>query len=113
MAIISHLGDLHLMKQKSEAELLAEFDRHSTGNRDEIEASKYAGCAGCCATFDAKDVQAWQDEWSTPEKQNRVKRWTAKCPSCGKPSVIGSSTGLLDNQAYLPVVNHALNSMRR
>jgi hypothetical protein len=101
------------MKQKSEEELLTEFDRHSTGNRDEIEVSKYAGCAACCSTFDAKDVRAWQDEWVAPEKQNRVKRWTAQCPSCGQPSVIGSSTGLLENPAYLPVVNHILNSKRR
>jgi len=47
---------------------------------------------------------AWHDEWNAPEKQNRVQRWTALCPRCHQPSVIGSSTGLLDDQAYEPVV---------
>jgi len=96
------------VKHQSEAEALAEAARHSTGNRQEIEASKYAGCLSCCTTFDAKEVLDWQDEWTSPEKRNRVKRWTAKCPQCGKPTVIGSSTGLLDNEAYLPVLNHML-----
>lgn len=103
-----HLGDLQSMKQKTEAEALAEAAHHSTGNRQEIEASKYAGCLSCCATFDTKKIVDWRDEWMTPEKQNRVKRWTAKCPRCGQPTVIGSSTGLLDNSAYLPVLNHML-----
>jgi hypothetical protein len=94
------------MRQKTKAELMAEVRRHTTGNRREIESSKYAGCINCCAVFDARDVEAWQDEWNTPDRQNRVKRWTAKCPRCGSPGVVGSSTGLLDDQAYLPVVNH-------
>ena len=96
------------MRQQTEAEVLAEARRHTSGNRQEVEASKYAGCVSCGAVFDAKDVQDWQDEWTEAERRNRVKRWTAKCPRCGQPSVIGSSTGLLDNQAYLPVVNHFL-----
>jgi hypothetical protein len=96
------------MKQQTEAEVLAEAARHSTGNRAELEASRYAGCLSCCAAFDAKEIVDWQDEWTAPEKQNRVKRWTAKCPRCGKPTIIGSATGLLDNQAYLPVVSDML-----
>jgi hypothetical protein len=100
------------MKQKSEAEVLSDVALHTIGNRQEIEASKFAGCLSCCATFDAKDIQDWQDEWTAPEKQNRVKRWTAMCPRCGQPSVIGSATGLLDNQAYLPVVNDILARQR-
>jgi hypothetical protein len=98
------------MKQQTEAEALTEAARHSTGNRAEIEASKFAGCLSCCARFDAHEVVDWQDEWTAPEKQNRVKRWTAKCPRCAQPTVIGSSTGLLDNQAYLPTVKHMLAS---
>jgi hypothetical protein len=98
------------MKQQTAAQGLAEAARHSTGNRQQIEASKYAGCFSCCATFDADEIVDWRDEWTAPEKQNRVKRWTAKCPRCGKPTVIGSSTGLLDNQAYLPALNHILAS---
>jgi hypothetical protein len=94
------------MRQKTEAEMVAEVRRHTTGNRDEIESSKYAGCVACCAVFDSKEVEQWQDEWNAPDKQNRVKRWTAKCPRCGSPSLVGSSTGLLDDQAYLPVVSH-------
>ena len=96
------------MTQKIEAEALTEAARHSTGNRQEIEASKRAGCLSCCELFGASEVDAWQDEWTSPEKQNRVKRWTAKCPRCGKPTVIGSSTGLLDNPAYLPILNGML-----
>ena len=98
------------MKQKSEAEVVTEFAHNTVGNRQEIEASKYAGCVSCCATFDAKHVEDWRDEWTASEKQNRVRRWTAKCPQCGQPTVIGSSTGLLDDQAYLPVVKHILRS---
>ncbi len=96
------------MKQISEADVLAKFQQHAVGNRQELEASLYAGCASCCAVFDGKDVQDWYDEWDSPEKQNRVKRWTAMCPRCGKPTVVGSSTGLLEDQAYLPIVRAVL-----
>jgi hypothetical protein len=96
------------MKQQTEAEVLADAARHSTGNRQELEASKYAGCLSCSAVFDAKKIVKWQDEWAAPGKQNGVQRWTAKCPRCGKPTVVGSATGLLDNQAYLPVVSDML-----
>ena len=91
------------MKQRTEAEVLAEVRRHTTGNRAEIEASKYAECVSCLESYPAKDVQAWKDEWASPEKQNRVKRWSATCPHCGKASVIGHSTGLL-SQHYAVVV---------
>lgn len=96
------------MRQQTEAQAIAEAARHSTGNRDAIEASKYAGCLSCRATFDVKEIVDWRDEWTAPEKQNRVKRWSAKCPRCGKPTVIASSTGLLDNQAYLVIVGDML-----
>ena len=92
------------MKQRTQAEVLAEASGHSTGNRREIEASKYAGCFSCCATFDAVEVREWRDEWTAPEKQNRVQRWTARCPRCNAPTVIGSSTGLVDDQGYLPIL---------
>ena len=52
------------MKQQTEAEALAEAARHSTGNRQEIEASRYAGCLSCCAAFNAKDIVDWQDDRS-------------------------------------------------
>ena len=92
------------MRQKTEAEVVAEARRHTVGNRDEIEASDFAGCVSCCARFEADEIADWHDEWARPEKQNVVRRWTAKCPRCGQLSVIGSSTGLLDDQAYEPVV---------
>ncbi len=92
------------MEQQIDAEVLAEVQRHTIGNRKEIEASKFAGCVSCCVRFDAQDVTEWRDEWNAPVKQNKVRRWTAKCPHCGQTSVIGSSTGLLDDQAYEPVV---------
>ena len=93
------------MKQKTDTEWLAEMRRHTIGNRHEIESSKYGGCVSCCAAFGAKEIVDWQDEWNAPEKQNRVKRWTAKCPRCGSPTVVGSSSGLLDDQAYLPTMS--------
>ena len=91
------------MKQKTEAEVLSEVRRHSTGNRAEIEASKHAECVTCLESYPAKEVQTWKDEWDSPEKQNRVKRWSAKCPHCGQATVIGDSTGLL-SQHYAVVV---------
>jgi hypothetical protein len=94
--------------QQTEAEAVAEATRHSTGNRREIESSKFAGCLSCCRSFDVKLVVDWQDEWTSPEKQNRVHRWSAKCPHCGRATVIGSSTGLLDRPEYLPVMNFYL-----
>ena len=92
------------MKQMTVSELIAEAALHSNGNRREIEASKYAGCLSCCAVFDAKSIVEWKDEWTSAEKQNRIKRWTAICPECGNPTVIGSYSGLLDNQYYLPAM---------
>lgn len=94
------------MKQKTDADARAEVNRHTIGNRKEIEASKFAGCCSCCEVFNASDVQDWRDEWNSPEKQNRVRRWTAKCPHCHQATVIGSSTGLLENEAYLVTVKH-------
>jgi len=104
IAVIRHFSDLTRMKQQTDAEVLAEVRRHTTGNRKEIETSKFAGCVTCCIRFSTDEIVAWQDEWNAPEKQNRVHRWTAQCPRCGQPTVVGSSTGLLDDQAYEPVV---------
>jgi hypothetical protein len=99
------------VKQKTEAEVLAEVRRHTTGNRSEIEASKYAGCVACLKSFPAKKVQTWKDEWTSPEKQNRVKRWSAKCPNCGEATVIGDSTGLL-SQHYAVVVHDIIERQK-
>lgn len=101
------------MRQKTEAEVIAEVREHTVGNQREIENSKYAGCVSCCHLFEPKQIKEWRDEWTTPERQNRVKRWSAKCPRCGKATVIGSSTGLLDNQAYLPVTKLILEEQSR
>ena len=99
------------MKQKTEAEVLSEVRRHTTGNRAEIEASKYAECVSCLEGYPAKEVQHWKDEWTSPEKQNRVKRWSAKCPHCGEATVIGDSTGLL-SQHYAVVVHHIIQQQK-
>jgi hypothetical protein len=98
--------DRQAFRHMSQAETLAEVMRHTVGNRGEIEASKSAGCVSCCAEFSTKEVQEWQDEWTTPARQNRVKRWTAICPRCGEPTLVGSATGLLEDQAFLPVINY-------
>ncbi len=100
------------MRQKTEAELQMEVKLHTIGNRAEIEASKYAGCLSCCAVFDAIQVKDWRDEWTSPEKRNRDKRWTGQCPSCGQPTVIGSGSGLLEDQSYLPVVHEVPERFR-
>jgi len=92
------------MKQISKAAAIKSAEIHSTGNKREIESSKYAGCLSCRMVFDANKIRDWKDEWISPQTQNRAKRWTAKCPQCGETSVIGSSTGLLDDQAYLVIV---------
>ena len=92
------------MRQRTDTEIVAEVKQHTIGNRQAIETSRIAGCVSCCARYDAEEVTVWKDEWNAPEKQNRVRRWTAKCPRCGQPTMIGSSTGLLDDQAYEPVV---------
>jgi hypothetical protein len=99
------------MKQQTESEVLAEVRKHTTGNRSEVEASKNAECVSCLESFAAKDVHEWKDEWTSPDKQNRVKRWSAKCPHCGKASVIGDSTGLL-SQHYAVLVHHIVEGQK-
>jgi hypothetical protein len=101
---------LMLMHQKTDDQIVREVRRHTTGNRAAIEASNYAGCVSCCKVFAPAKVVAWHDEWTSPEKRNRVQRWTATCPYCGKGSVIASETGLLDDQAYLPVTHMILET---
>lgn len=86
-------------------ELLAEAAQHSAGNREEISASRYAGCTSCCAVFNPGDVAFWRDDWITPEQKDRIRRWTAECPRCGHATVIGSASGLLEDQGYLPIVH--------
>ena len=93
------------MKQQSAEQAVSQARSHFRGNKRELEESKRAGCATCCAEFDAKEVTEWHDEWVSPERQNRVKRWTAKCPCCKAPTVIPSASGLLRDEAYLPIVN--------
>ena len=93
---------------------MAEVRQHTTGNRAEIEASKRAQCLSCLESFAAKEIRDWKDEWTSPEKHNRVKRWSAKCPHCVQASVIGDASGLL-SQHYAVVVRDiiALQKNRR
>ena len=92
------------MKQISKEQAVTDALRHSTGNRKEIEASRDAECFSCCARFDAHDISDWKDEWTSPERQNRVPRWSAKCPECGKPTVIGDASGLLGKPYYTVII---------
>ena len=94
------------MKQISKEQAVADALRHSMGNRKEIEASKVAECFSCCAKFRAKEVSDWKDEWTSPERQNRVARWSAKCPKCMKATVIGDASGLLGSSYYAVTINH-------
>jgi hypothetical protein len=91
--------------------VLAEVRQHTSGNRAEIKASERAKCLSCLENFPAKEVQDWKDEWTSPGKQNRVKRWSAKCPRCGRPSVIGDTTGLL-SQHYAVAVRDILERQK-
>ncbi len=93
------------MKQIPIEQAVADARNHSTGNRKEIDASKAAECFSCCAAFSVKEISEWKDEWTSPERQNRVSRWSAKCPRCGEPTVIGDASGLLGNQAYAVLIN--------
>jgi hypothetical protein len=92
------------VKQISREQAVADARRHSTGNRKEIEDSKRAECFSCCGAFPAKRVSQWKDEWTSPERQNRVPRWSAICPECGKPTVIGDASGLLGAQHYTVLI---------
>jgi predicted RNA-binding Zn-ribbon protein involved in translation (DUF1610 family) len=96
------------MKQISQEQAVADALNHSRGNRKEIEASKRAECFSCGHAFAAKDVSEWRDEWTSPEKQNRVPRWSAICPQCGKPTVIGDASGLLLMQDYGVILKHII-----
>ncbi len=82
---------------------------HSRGNKKQLEASRGAECFGCSRAFAAKAVVDWRDEWVSPETNNRVPRWTALCPECGEPTVIGDASGLLEDQAFVAIVRHMLN----
>jgi len=98
------------MKQISQEQAVADALRHSRGNRKEIEASKRAECFSCGDAFAAKEVSDWTDEWTSPEQQNRVPRWTALCPECGEPTVIGDASGLLVMQDYGIILRHVIQS---
>ena len=92
------------MKQQSASDMIAEARSHSIGNRAEIECSRYAKCFSCGGSFKASAVADWKDEWTAPEKTNRVKRWSAICPDCGAATVIGDASGLFNVQYYIPVL---------
>jgi predicted RNA-binding Zn-ribbon protein involved in translation (DUF1610 family) len=89
------------MEQKTVVDLLAEVRRHTTNNRREIERSEHAECVSCCAMFGADEVISWKEEL------------TGRCPRCGEATVIGSATGLLVDQAYVPIVHHFLAEQKR
>lgn len=93
------------MDQDLISDILAAVTRHSSGNRPEIGESRHAGCATCCAVFDAREVVAWHDEWAPRPKEPLPRRWSGKCPRCGAATVIGGCTGLVDDPTYLPIVS--------
>jgi formylmethanofuran dehydrogenase subunit E len=102
----------NVRKQKTKAELASEVARHTVGNRSEVEESRFAECLSCISYFRSREVVDWRDEWDSPEKQNRVKRWSAKCPRCGEATVIGDASGLLDDQAYAVTVSSILGMQK-
>lgn len=81
------------MKQANEDHILAH--NHSSGHRQELEASAVCGCFYCLATFAPSEIAEWVDE----DDQ------TALCPKCGIDSVIGSAAGY-------PIATEFLRRMR-
>jgi hypothetical protein len=109
------IADIRALRQFGEVkkpvlssdELIEQARRHSVGNRKEVEASRACGCFSCVAMFKSKDVVEWHDEWGLPEQENRIRRWSAVCPDCGKPTVLGDASGLpVRDTGYLSTLRH-------
>ena len=65
--------------------------KHSSHNKDELEASTKLGCFYCLGNnFQVEDIKKWIDDGDT-----------AVCPCCGIDSVIGDSSGFDINQDLL------------
>ena len=64
--------------------------KHSSRHRSALETSDSCGCYFCFRTFVVGDVIRWIDD-----------NQTALCPKCGIDAVIGSSSGIRLDDAFL------------
>ena len=82
--------------------------RHSSNNRDEIEASKVCGCYYCTQTFSPDEIIAWSGlDVSSFDDPDASAAGTALCPRCGSETVIGNKSGYALDPAFLQQMNEA------
>lgn len=76
---------------KGVIEALNRAAEHSSGHREELEASPFCACYYCCETYPPALITEWWDGGETPV-----------CPRCGIDSVIGSNAGFpIDDIRFL------------
>ena len=75
--------------------------KHSAGNRAEVESSTLCGCFYCYAVFVPGDIADWADTNDPLPEQ------TAICPHCGVDSVIGDKSGFAITQDFLKAIHKA------
>jgi hypothetical protein len=89
-------------------DVLIAAHRHSSQNRQELQASTNCGCFYCCEIY-AAEISAWiEDDWNGgPPLQERDK-WTARCAKCDIDSVLGDASGLpvSDRQFLIAMHKH-------
>ena len=64
---------------------LARAQAHASNHREEVLASKVAGCFYCQSTFSPTEIKEWLTECDEGQ--------TALCPVCSIDSVIGDKSG--------------------
>ncbi len=72
---------------------LARAHAHASNHREEVLASKVAGCFYCQSTFSPAEIQEWLTE--------RDESQTALCPDCSIDSVIGDKSGFPLTEEFL------------
>ncbi len=73
---------------------LRKAHKHCGRNRDELLASREAGCFHCLKVFDPNDIAEWTDGNAT-----------AICPRCGIDSVLGDASGYPMTASFLEEMN--------
>lgn len=82
-----------LLSQRS----LDAIQRYCTGNRPLLERAASAGCFCCGESFSPSEIR----EWTAAHEDEGVLDETAKCPKCGRESVLPSSAPIMMNPALL------------
>jgi hypothetical protein len=73
---------------------ISEASKYSIRNREQLEASKIAGCYYCCNLFLPIVIDYWVDNQKT-----------AICPLCGIDAVIGDASPYEINSDTLKMLN--------